>query len=42
MQTLIYNLLNKFFMNEIEDEILKLLKKRDKIVFDIASSISCA
>ena len=24
-------------MNEIEDEILKLLKKRDKIVFDIGS-----
>ena len=35
MQTIIYNLLNKFFMNEIENEIIKLLRTKDKIIFDI-------
>ena len=35
MQRTIYYLLNKFFMNEVESEILKYLKKKDKIVFDI-------
>ena len=35
MQHIIYYLLNKLFMNEIESEILKYLKKKDKIVFDI-------
>ena len=35
MQRTIYYLLNKFFMNKVEDEILKYLKKKDKIVFDI-------
>ena len=35
MQHIIYYLLNKLFMNEAESEILKYLKKKDKIVFDI-------
>ena len=35
MQRAIYYLLNKFFMNEVEDEILKYFKKKDKIVFDV-------
>ena len=35
MQRIIYYLLNKFFMTEAEDEILKYFKKKDKIVFDI-------
>ena len=35
MQALIYRLLNKFFMNDIEDEIIKFLRKKDKVVFDI-------
>lgn len=35
MQSIIYYLLNKIFMNEVEDEILKYSKKEDKIVFDI-------
>ena len=35
MQNVIYYLLNKIFMNEVEDEILKYSKKEDKIVFDI-------
>ena len=35
MQNTIYYLLNKIFMNEVEDEILKHSKKREKIVFDI-------
>ncbi len=35
MQNIIYYFLNKVFMNEVEDEILKYSKKVDKIVFDI-------
>ncbi len=35
MQALIYNLLNKFFMNEIENEIIKFLRRENKIIFDI-------
>ena len=35
MQQAIYYLLNKFFMNEVEGEILKYFKKEDKIVFDV-------
>ncbi len=35
MQNIIYYLLNKFFMNEVEEEISKYLKKRDKIIFDV-------
>ena len=35
MQQTIYYLLNRFFMNEVENEILKYFKKRDKIIFDI-------
>ncbi len=35
MQSIIYYLLNKIFMNEVEDEILEYSKKEDKIVFDI-------
>ena len=35
MQTIIYNLLNKFFMNEVENEIIKYLENRKKIIFDI-------
>ena len=35
MQDTIYYLLNKFFMNEVESEILKYIKKKEKIVFDI-------
>ena len=35
MQNIIYYFLNKVFMNEVEDEILKYSKKVGKIVFDI-------
>ena len=35
MQQTIYYLLNKFFMNEVEKDILKYFRKRDKIIFDI-------
>ena len=35
MQSIIYYLLNKIFMNEVEEEILKYSSKGDKIVFDI-------
>ena len=35
MQALIYNLYNKFFMNQIENEILKYLNKENKIIFDV-------
>jgi len=36
MQKTIYYLLNKFFMNEVENEILKYFKKDDKkIIFDV-------
>ena len=35
MQHLIYYLLNKFFMNKIESEILKYLNKKNKITFDV-------
>ena len=35
MQQTIYYLLNKFFMNEVENDILKYFRKRDKIIFDI-------
>ena len=35
MQKIIYYLLNKFFMNEVESEILKYFRKKDKIIFDI-------
>ena len=35
MQHLIYYLLNKFFMNNIESEILKYLNKKNKIIFDV-------
>jgi len=35
MQAIIYNLLNRFFMNEIENEIIKFLRRENKIIFDI-------
>ena len=35
MQSIIYYLLNKISINEVEDEIIKYSKKGDKIVFDI-------
>ena len=36
MQKIIYYLLNKFFMNEVENEILTYFKKNNKkIVFDV-------
>ncbi len=35
MQHLVYNLLNKFSSNEVESDIRKYLKKKDRIVFDV-------
>ena len=35
MQNIIYNIINKLFMNEIEDELLGLIKNKDKIIFDV-------
>ena len=35
MQHLIYYILNKLFMNEIESEIIKYLNEKNKIIFDI-------
>ena len=35
MQALIYQLLNKFFMNQIEGEIIKFIRKDKKIIFDV-------
>ena len=35
MQRLVYNLLNVFSSNEVENDIIQYLKKKDKIVFDI-------
>ena len=35
MQRYIYYILNKFFMNEVENEILMHLDKKNKIIFDI-------
>ena len=35
MQHLIYYILNKLFMNEIESEIIKYLDEKNKIIFDV-------
>ena len=35
MQKLIYLIANKIFMNEVEGELLKLSKKKNKIIFDV-------
>ena len=37
MQKIVYYLLNKFFMNEVEVELLNYLKnkEKDKIIFDV-------
>ena len=35
LTTKICNLLNLFFTNQIENEIIKFLEKRDKIIFDV-------
>ena len=35
MQYIIYHLLNKFFMNPIEEEIIKHMKNTNLTVFDI-------
>ena len=35
MQRLVYYLLNKIFMNEVENEIIKYLGNKDKIIFDV-------
>ena len=35
MQKLIYSIANKIFMNEVEGELLKLSKKKNKIIFDV-------
>lgn len=35
MQNIIYNIINKLFMNEVEDELLGFIENKDKIIFDI-------
>ena len=34
MQKIIYTIINKFFMNEIESDLLNLIKEENKIIFD--------
>ena len=35
MQKIFYKLINKFLMNEVEDELLNLLDIKEKIIFDV-------
>ena len=35
MQKIIYNIVNKLFMNEVEGELLNLLNIKEKIIFDV-------
>jgi len=35
MQRLIYTIGNKIFMNEVENELLQFLKKKNKVIFDV-------
>ena len=35
MQKIIYNIVNKLFMNEVEEELLNLLNIKEKIIFDV-------
>ena len=35
MQKIIYNIINKLFMNEVESDLLNLIKEEKKIIFDV-------
>ena len=35
MQKIIYKIINKLFMNEVEKELLNLIKVEEKIIFDV-------
>ena len=35
MQKIIYKIINKLFMNEVEEELLNLLNIKEKIIFDV-------
>ena len=35
MQIIIYNIINKLFMNEVESDLLNLIKEEKKIIFDV-------
>jgi len=35
MQDIIYKIVNKLFMNEVEGELLSLIKNKDKVIFDV-------
>ena len=35
MQKIIYNIINKLFMNEVESDLLNLIKEENKIIFDV-------
>ena len=35
MQKIIYQIINKIFMNEVEEELLNLLNIKEKIIFDV-------
>jgi len=35
MQKIIYKIINKLFMNEVENELLNLIKVKEKIIFDV-------
>ena len=35
MQKIIYKLINKIFMNEVENDLVKLIKSKEKVIFDV-------
>jgi len=35
MQKIIYKLINKIFMNEVENDLIKLIKSKEKVIFDV-------